>query len=302
MPDDVWVDVLRCPNCADRLAVAESRLDCQGCELPYPVLLELPILVPSPHEWLAGYRESVLATLAERDAGRDEVELALAFAEVGRGAEPLRFGDDWVAAEIGAPVDEVVGGPVLAELDALLEAAEGCSMEHVLDTEITGRVELAVDLGCGAGAYTRMLAERAERVVAFDLSLRAVAHARAWSDNIEGVVGDIDAAVPLADGCADLVLAANLFDIVGDSAGAMVRAARLLRPGGVLIASSPNPNLGLPELADEIALLDGAIVAAGLEIASVRDGIPWFRRHSGRHLQLYLTRVVLARRPRLAIA
>lgn len=300
--DDELVDILRCPNCADGLAGAEGRLDCQGCELPYPVLLDIPIAVPGPHEYLASYRESILATLAERDAGRAEIELALAFAEVGRGVEPRRFGDDWVASEIGGPVDEIVGGPVLGELDELLEATERSGLEQVLEIEMAPDVEIAVDLGCGAGSYTRTLAERADRVIAVDLSLRAVAHARSRAVNVDGVVGDIDVAIPLAEQRADFVLAANLFDIVADSPGAMVRAARLLRPSGVLIASSPDPNLGLPELADEIALLDGAIVAAGLEIVSARDGVPWVRRHDGRHLEIYLTRVVVARRPRLAIA
>ena len=295
-------DILRCPNCADRLETAEGRLDCQGCGLPYPVLVDLPVLVPSPHEWVASYRDSVLATLAERNADYIEVELALAFAEVGRGAEPRRFGDDWVASEVGGLIDDIVGGPVLGELDALLEAAEKNSMGRVLETAIPERVEFAVDLGCGAGNYTLQLAERCSRVAALDLSLRAVATASSRADNIEGVVSDLDNRIPLADNCADLVLAANLFDIVEDSAGAIVRAARILRPGGTLIASSPDPNLGLPEIHDEIPLIDGAVVAAGLEIVSVRDGVPWVRRHNGRHLELYLTRVVVGRRPTLSIA
>jgi SAM-dependent methyltransferase len=296
------VDNLRCPNCADRLAEAEKRLDCQGCGLPYPVLLGHPILVGSPHEWVAAYRDAVLATLAERGAESAEVELALAFAEIGRGAEPRRFSDDWVASEVGAAVEEPIAGPALAELDALFEIAETHSLVRVLETAIDDPVELAVDVGCGAGNYTLELASRADRVIAVDTSLRAVATTCARSDNIDGIVGDLDDRLPLADNCADLVLAAHLFDVVDDSAGAIVRAARVLRPGGLFIASSPDPNLGLPELHDEIPLIDGAVVAAGLEITSVRDGVPWLRRHNGRHIEIYLTRVVVARRPTLSIA
>jgi SAM-dependent methyltransferase len=296
-----FVELLRCPNCADRFVLAERRLDCQGCGLPYPILLEHPVLVSSPHEWLASFRDSVLATLAERGADRTEVELAMAFAEVGRGVEPRRFSDDWVASEVGAATEEMIGGPALAEIDALLEAAEASSLLRILANTVEP-VELAVDLGCGAGNYTLELAGRAHRVIAVDMSLRAVATTCSRSDNIDGVVSDLDDRIPLADNCADLVLAAHLFDIVEDSAGAMVRAARVLKPGGTLIAATPDPNLGLPELIEEIPLIDGAVVAAGLEITSARDGVPWLRRHSGRHLELYLTRVVVARRPTLSIA
>lgn len=300
--NDRLVELLRCPNCSDHVAEAEARLDCQGCGLPYPVLLDLPVMVASPHEWLASFRDSVLATLAERGAARSEVELALAFAEVGRGVEPRRFGDDWVGAEVGGCAPELVGGPALGELDALLEAAEATSLLRILETQIPDGVDLAVDVGCGAGGYTLELARRCSRVVAVDMSLRAVATTCARADNIDGVVGDVVSRLPVVDGCADLVLAAHLFDIVEDSAGALVRAARALRPGGVMIASSPDPNLGLPELIEEIPLLDGAMVAAGLEITSARDGVPWLRRHSGRHLEIYLTRVVVGRRPSLETA
>ena len=290
--------VLRCPNCAgDLLDSGEGRLDCAGCELPYPVLLDIPILVPSPHEWMAAYRDPVLAVLAERGASRAEIEMAMAFAEVGRGVEPRRFTDDWVASEIAGAPEPPVAGPVLAELDELLERIEDCSLEATLETAVPQPAELAVDLGCGAGSLTRRLAARAATTVAVDLSLRAVAHAVAGSGGeILGVVADIDAAIlPLGDGVADLVLAAHLFDVVEDATGVVLKAARLLGAGGTLIASTPDPNLGLPEMPGDVPLLDGAALAAGFEITGVRDGVPWIRRHGRRHLELYLTRGVVAR-------
>src|SRR5690606_40993642 len=63
-------------------------------------------------------------------------------------------------------------------------------------------LELAVDLGCGAGNLTRELSALAATTVAVDVSLRAVAHAVAGSGGeILGVVADIDAVIlPLADG------------------------------------------------------------------------------------------------------
>ncbi len=42
-------------------------------------------------------------------------------------------------------------------------------------------------------------------------------------------------AVPLADGCADVVLAGEILEHVADHAGVLAECARLLRPGGVLV-------------------------------------------------------------------
>jgi 2-polyprenyl-6-hydroxyphenyl methylase/3-demethylubiquinone-9 3-methyltransferase len=41
--------------------------------------------------------------------------------------------------------------------------------------------------------------------------------------------------VPLADGCADVVLAGEILEHVADHAGVLAECARLLRPGGVLV-------------------------------------------------------------------
>ena len=48
------------------------------------------------------------------------------------------------------------------------------------------------------------------------------------------VRGDVTA-VPLADGCADVVVAGEILEHVTDLAGASREACRLLRPGGLLV-------------------------------------------------------------------
>jgi 2-polyprenyl-6-hydroxyphenyl methylase / 3-demethylubiquinone-9 3-methyltransferase len=42
-------------------------------------------------------------------------------------------------------------------------------------------------------------------------------------------------AVPLADGCADVVLAGEILEHVEDDIGVLAECARLLRPGGTLV-------------------------------------------------------------------
>ena len=48
------------------------------------------------------------------------------------------------------------------------------------------------------------------------------------------VRGDV-LAVPLADGCADVVVAGEILEHVEDDVGVLAECARLLRPGGTLV-------------------------------------------------------------------
>jgi SAM-dependent methyltransferase len=61
------------------------------------------------------------------------------------------------------------------------------------------------DVGCGEGRLARDLAARGHRVVGIDASPTMVALARAADSSIPVCLGDA-AALPLADGCADLVV------------------------------------------------------------------------------------------------
>jgi 2-polyprenyl-6-hydroxyphenyl methylase/3-demethylubiquinone-9 3-methyltransferase len=51
---------------------------------------------------------------------------------------------------------------------------------------------------------------------------------------VEAIRGDVTA-VPLADGCADVVTAGEILEHVADHAAAVAEACRLLRPGGLLV-------------------------------------------------------------------
>lgn len=98
---------------------------------------------------------------------------------------------------------------------------------------------LTVDLGCGEGRLSRDLKALRHRVVGVDASGTMVAAAREADPEIE--VHCADAALPLADGCADLVVAfMSLQDV--DDPGAVVReAARVLEPGGRLCVAIVHP-------------------------------------------------------------
>ena len=90
-----------------------------------------------------------------------------------------------------------------------------------------------VDLGCGAGLLAPHVT--GYRHIGVDLSETALRQARAHG--VEPICADV-LAVPLPDGCADVVVAGEIFEHVRDLPGAVAEACRLLRPGGLLVLDS----------------------------------------------------------------
>ncbi|MCD0445079.1 methyltransferase domain-containing protein [Glycomyces sp. A-F 0318] len=89
-----------------------------------------------------------------------------------------------------------------------------------------------VDLGCGAGLLAPHVAGRGYLHVGVDRSPSALRQAAAHG--VSAVRGDV-LAVPLADGCADVVAAGEILEHVPDLRGAVAEACRVLRPGGLLV-------------------------------------------------------------------
>ena len=91
---------------------------------------------------------------------------------------------------------------------------------------------LLADLGCGAGLLAPHLAGKGYRHVGVDITASALG--RAAAHGVCVVRGDV-AAVPLADGCADVVVAGEILEHVTDLPAAVGEACRVLRPGGLLV-------------------------------------------------------------------
>lgn len=96
---------------------------------------------------------------------------------------------------------------------------------------------LLVDLGCGAGLLAPHLAGKGYRHVGVDLTRSALEQAAAHG--VTAVNADATA-VPLTDGCADVVAAGELLEHVPDWRRAVAEACRLLRPGGLLVLDTLN--------------------------------------------------------------
>lgn len=94
-----------------------------------------------------------------------------------------------------------------------------------------------VDAGCGGGLLAPHLAGKGYRHVAVDLrrsNLEQVAARRA-----DAVTGDV-AALPLADGTADVVVAGEILEHVPDLGAVVAELCRVLRPGGLLVLDTVN--------------------------------------------------------------
>jgi len=89
-----------------------------------------------------------------------------------------------------------------------------------------------VDLACGGGLMGPHVDRLGYRHVGVDVGLRGLELAR--EHGVLPVLGSV-LAVPLADGCADVVVAGEILEHVEDHAGVLAECARLLRPGGVLV-------------------------------------------------------------------
>jgi ubiquinone/menaquinone biosynthesis C-methylase UbiE len=102
---------------------------------------------------------------------------------------------------------------------------------------------LTLDLGCGEGRLSRVLAARGHRVVGIEASPALAAAARQADPSIEVHVADA-AALPLPDGSADVVVASMVLMNLDDLGSAMREVARVLAPGGVLGAAASRGIVG----------------------------------------------------------
>jgi ubiquinone/menaquinone biosynthesis C-methylase UbiE len=99
---------------------------------------------------------------------------------------------------------------------------------------------LTLDVGCGEGRVSRDLQALGHRVVGVDQSPTMVAAARDADPEGEYLEADA-AALPFTDGSADLAIAFMSLMDLDDMPGGVRELARVLEPGGTVVASVVHP-------------------------------------------------------------
>lgn len=101
-----------------------------------------------------------------------------------------------------------------------------------------------LDLGCGEGHHTRLLAARGARMLGLDVAPRFIAHARATEVHqalgIDYLIGDA-IALPLASASLDFVIACMSLMDVPQPERALAEVRRVLKPGGFVQLSISHP-------------------------------------------------------------
>ena len=111
---------------------------------------------------------------------------------------------------------------------------------------------MTVDIGCGEGRLARDLKRLGHRVIAVDASQTLVIAAREADATMDIRLADA-AALPLADGSADLAVAFMSMQDVDAMPAAIREAARILEPGGKLCMAVVHPINSVGHFAERTA-------------------------------------------------
>jgi GT2 family glycosyltransferase/2-polyprenyl-3-methyl-5-hydroxy-6-metoxy-1,4-benzoquinol methylase len=104
------------------------------------------------------------------------------------------------------------------------------------------RGKVVLDVACGEGFGSALLARHAARVLGVDIDPLAIRHATETYGhlaNISFIVGDARA-IPLKPASADLVVSFETIEHIADHEAFVDEIVRVLRPDGALIISSPD--------------------------------------------------------------
>jgi SAM-dependent methyltransferase len=96
-----------------------------------------------------------------------------------------------------------------------------------------------LEAGSGEGYGADLIAGVARRVIGLDYDESAVAHVKARYPRVDMRHGNL-AELPLPDGAVDVVVNFQVIEHLWDQAQFVTECARVLRPSGVLLMSTPN--------------------------------------------------------------
>ena len=98
----------------------------------------------------------------------------------------------------------------------------------------------ALDLGCGTGTFTAVLAQAGALAVGIEVAQAAVRRARARHPSLDFRHAPIGGPLPLADNSFDVVWGSEVIEHVADTARWLSEVRRVLAPRGRLLLTTPS--------------------------------------------------------------
>lgn len=145
-----------------------------------------------------------------------------------------------MSAFVGGPEDAL---PLTGErtIPGLAEENYWFRRHEVVYQQLAGRCSGrdVLEAGCGEGYGADLLAGVARTVVGLDYDEATVAHVRARYPRVDVRHGNL-AELPLADASVDVVVNFQVIEHLWDQAQFVAECARVLKPSGVLLISTPN--------------------------------------------------------------
>lgn len=120
-----------------------------------------------------------------------------------------------------------------------LEPPDVALRERFLSSEPISAGERALDLGCGAGDFTALLARMGAAAAGADVAEAALVRARIRHPGLPFDLVPIDGPLPYADSSFALVWASETIEHVADTARWLSEVRRVLVPRGRLLLTTP---------------------------------------------------------------
>jgi SAM-dependent methyltransferase len=130
------------------------------------------------------------------------------------------------------------------------------------------RGERVLDVGCGAGDFTAVIAQTGSRAVGVEVAQAALRRARARYPGLDLRHVPMDGPLPFEDNAFEVVWASEVIEHVGDTARWLSELRRVLAAGGRLLLTTPSHG----------------------RLAVLLHGIEHFSEPLGDHLHLYTRR------------